>query len=1027
MLLVGIAQFLILGWSSTFATDMYFWDNGTYTVTPTATDAAWNVTNLDPVTFTIDTTNPSINTTFNYWDNVWYKWSNVTDAVFIIKDQSASTTQEEETWVSSIKFYIKLDWVNDYQDITNLATWVQQTSWIDSIDVTIPKEKLVTKLSDSKSYFLLKVVVIDKTNHTTERILNFRYDDTNPVISSSMIVNWSWWTNGWYTSDVTYRVTSTDVTSWPNQIIYCVDTTNTCTPNVTVWSTADIVLSSDSATNYARWQVKDIAWNTTAISSSPAIKIDHNMPTYTSSQAWTLWTNGWYTSDVTFTINAADATSKLNSIKYCVDQAWTCNPDSWYFINWALLQDKTVNVTVSTESNKNYVVWKIYDDAWLSVSDKAWPIMIDKTNPSVSLDTFLSSDLASDSSMPFNLKLLDDSNKTNTDTVYWGNLPVKYVWKIKTSAWAVFSSEWVDTNTSVNNNDFLNKIWWLTIAWDYTFTIELTDKAWNKSEPQTRSFHIYPNYPSQDNSTLTQTGNIQPKYANNSDIYEYEVVLRDEYNNLIYDSKNNITKDARIATVSHIWTKPRIDAYDDTSIVWSSLTTTQSGTDSAWKIKFNLKSVAPWVFDQKFEITLDNWWKDYVANAWTTTITKELTQNSFKKPFTWKFNILTSDGILHPGSTDNVSLTWGFINDEASTKAWDVSIWTLSGSTLRLSNANYSLSVTSLWISKDPATSIYKVPGTVKITANKASPGSVSMYFNWASNIPFVTYTIDRVTVKYPLSSSSSSVFVPDSNLVLPTSTNSEYVIPSSNIVFNWLNVTWAYQASGNSTALNDNNQSNFSDLSTSTKRAEIKKSAQELIMWKTAGGPVVWWVKYVTWDYILESVPTYETLIVKNWNVLIKENYINTAKSKLWIIVMRDNQSDTSKWNIYVSPDVVYINALMYADWWLMAVKTNNWELFTSSDEEDWTRSSTLKNQLIIKWSLFTRNTIWWAALENDLRLPGGSKTTEFFKALTYDLNYVRRGNVQTLSSQYNEWKSWNLEIIYNPLLQTNPPKWFK
>jgi hypothetical protein len=74
---------------------------------------------------------------------------------------------------------------------------------------------------------------------------------------------------------------------------------------------------------------------------------------------------------------------------------------------------------------------------------------------------------------------------------------------------------------------------------------------------------------------------------------------------------------------------------------------------------------------------------------------------------------------------------------------------------------------------------------------------------------------------------------------------------------------------------------------------------------------------------------------------------------------VKSDYKSD-KWWNIYVASNVKNINAVIYADWWLIS-SDSSWVPY---EEDKFVRTDDLQKQLIMKWTLFTRNTIWWAIL---------------------------------------------------------------
>ena len=198
--------------------------------------------------------------------------------------------------------------------------------------------------------------------------------------------------------------------------------------------------------------------------------------------------------------------------------------------------------------------------------------------------------------------------------------------------------------------------------------------------------------------------------------------------------------------------------------------------------------------------------------------------------------------------------------------------------------------------------------------------------------------------------------------------------------------------------------------------RWKIKKNVYSLIKSMT-NGSVVNWVKYIDWSNIEISWNDlwYETLIVKNWNVIINWD-LNSDNKKLWIIVLKDNyliDSDyNNMWNIYINKNVNQINAIIYADWAFRSAD-KNWNIYQDSE---------LNTRLKLIWSLFTRNTIWWAVKASTAyTLPWWQETTDFNLASVYDLNYIRKVN-----NLCNWPDDYSFLIKYNSSIQTDPPKGF-
>ena len=128
------------------------------------------------------------------------------------------------------------------------------------------------------------------------------------------------------------------------------------------------------------------------------------------------------------------------------------------------------------------------------------------------------------------------------------------------------------------------------------------------------------------------------------------------------------------------------------------------------------------------------------------------------------------------------------------------------------------------------------------------------------------------------------------------------------------------------------------------------------------------------------------KTLVVDWSDVYITGNI--TWDGILGIIALQRN----GRWgNIYIDNSVTDIHAFIYADRSLISVRDNPFELL-----HGWTDEEILRDQLYIKWVLFSENTIWWTDWWED----GTSFTCPFYvhsncdfhTAAKYDLNYLRR-----------------------------------
>lgn len=144
------------------------------------------------------------------------------------------------------------------------------------------------------------------------------------------------------------------------------------------------------------------------------------------------------------------------------------------------------------------------------------------------------------------------------------------------------------------------------------------------------------------------------------------------------------------------------------------------------------------------------------------------------------------------------------------------------------------------------------------------------------------------------------------------------------------------------------------------------------LIAWNQAGNKtlvVEWWNIYITWDI--------------RWNGI------------LWLIALKD--SENRGWNIYIDPTVTDIHAFMYADRAVVSYNNSNGE-FDGSDAD-----SLLANQLYIKWSIISENTLGgWDAWSCPFYVDNWVCNSNIAKK--FDFNYLRRYKlVQEYDADWN------------------------
>lgn len=426
----------------------------------------------------------------------------------------------------------------------------------------------------------------------------------------------------------------------------------------------------------------------------------------------------------------------------------------------------------------------------------------------------------------------------------------------------------------------------------------------------------------------------------------------------------------------------------------------------------------------------NNWWINitwikslsplYVSDwnisfkAWDKEIKIDEVSYHFKKPFTWKIDIY-----------DEVKKTW-----ESS---W-IQIWTSQQYRLVWKNnkniniSDYKITSFINQIKASDEISHFISKKSVKETTLKDLSGAIFFATintsSWATRLgnpwiklqtPIVSYKFWWVDVSYYLNDEEEwDNFAP--------------LINNNSKEFMWVRVIWWIQWAWKSEFTGQ--KANISNLYNSDLRTQIRKNSFNYIK-NMKSWDIVNWVKYINWDITISWNQNYETLVVENGNVIIDWD-LNISKKKLWIIVLKDgfnvNKDFNWKWNIYVKPDVEKINAIIYADWW-----------FISSDE-DWNpyitdsidRTKKLQNQLIMHWTLFTRNTIGWSILAWwKYIIPWWSKGDNFDLAMLYDLNYIRRWNISCDKNDNNNCiDKWEYKdpfvIIYDNKVQIDPPKLF-
>ena len=223
----------------------------------------------------------------------------------------------------------------------------------------------------------------DPVNFTTEGTTIFRYasldlaGNLQSTVQRTVMVDKSVPTTnddaptGWQTSNFNINLTLNDSVSGINATYYCIDSANTCTPNVTF--TAPVTISTDGSQYFRYFSIDNAGNNQTVIFKS--IQLDKIAPTITDNYAY----NGtWINSDQFVTLSPSDATSGLNVVKYCTGIG--CDPSTG--------TNLTAPYQFTYNSDQNTTVrYQAWDNASLASTVGEYIVKMDKSAPTVNAGT----------------------------------------------------------------------------------------------------------------------------------------------------------------------------------------------------------------------------------------------------------------------------------------------------------------------------------------------------------------------------------------------------------------------------------------------------------------------------------------------------------------------------------------------------------------------------------------------------------------------------------------------------------------
>jgi hypothetical protein len=487
----------------------------------------------------------------------------------------------------------------------------------------------------------------------------------------------------------------------------------------------------------------------------------------------------------------------------------------------------------------------------------------------------------------------------------------------------------------------------------------------------------------------------------------------------------------------------------------SSATTTSIVPNTGTAFTFTIKSVTP--------LSTDKWEINF--RLWNSPVKLTNVTLGFRKPFLWELEI--RNPFAETGSTNE----WN----------WTIQIWSIDDYRLWLTKTgsiNMTLSseivveegdwvsfltkvlaweqwTDKLQIDEKSLTNTWSLRYTHTVTSPiikfyipfkarlNTSPQAEKMpEYPWIKvDKATISYTLWWKAVKYYISSEDPVWDTVGADSKVNVTANPPRPVTKQNSAdFLWVRVIWGIQWGWNSEFTGQ--QQNISSIAPMNTRTAIRRNATlyitNMTSWQTVNGvKFVDLTKEANKNYPINWELAYETLIVKNGNVLINGK-LNPDKKVLWIIVLKDAFNVTKDynnvWNVYVTPNVSQINAIIYADGWFISVD-NSWNPF---EADSTARTQALKNQLLLNWSLFTRNTIWWAVpsiqTNGQYTLPWWAGTPYINIAIQYDLNYTRRWNVNCALAWWTKVEWWQTVCVYrepfiiryDSRVQTTPPRLF-
>jgi len=918
------------------------------------------------------------------WNWNWDTWTWTVEETEIVKVMFFEQNNDWSTWekinTENVEWVIQEDIFNNFIK-KSVSVFLYYKKW--------EEEKLFKKVFDENTSWVVNIdAVISESKTITRQVKVIRINKQSPTWVLKYSPSNNTWVNSSKTVTLEWAAAWEDWLVWNSKPSYKCEEQWWCIWKLSIQDSAGNVLELEyniqkidkinptiHVTAYpeiASWKQKiwyrceDLGWSWCKNWTDE--KIDY-LPTG-SSKIYCIEDNAWNSSCQKVTAANSDrdysddhlahTNDKRKLFLKCIDNfSWCTTP--------AVIQYRYKNIASTNLTIK--------DNAWNSYTKVFQISKIDKVKPSVTITSPNSFKATDDSRINVSFNDNVPASQINDYSESWIK-EAKYKWNSSCKSWN--NIIW----TSVINWENIN----YTVAWNHKLYLCAIDNAGNIWEV-IEDITIYPgDIDLEQSSVFPDTTN--DKYANFKDYYLYNLQLKDKYWNPIFNKEATEVKqkcdDASCKTLFMDMVDTTLK--DDALIEYDFA----NKTNVSWILNFKIKSYTPGVFSDNFYFKLRDWNDSYNDIWFPKEYYLEANENSFLKPIEWKIEIL---------EWWNIPEIW----KEQKYKINLINTWSLT---------NYNS--WDLKVEKDSIVNQVEWHFWNEFKDEKwyfwDNIGSDSVWFIWKIDankniLKWPQIKAHNLEIKYNLFGQNIRYYL--DSLESAQSCDLETLWAKIFGQLQWdgkWDMTWQ--------------EENFSDLSIWETRSQIRKNAYSQIA-TMRPNTTVNWIKYVeNQNYVVETNPSYETLVVKNWNVILNKNNINFDNSKLWIIVLKDNynvkRDFDNTWNVYIANNVEYIWWSIYADGTIRSAKSN-WDSYEDLE---------LNKKLELFGSIFTRNTIWGAVLGwTEYTIPWGQITSNFDLAEVYDLNYVRK--IDKVCSE-NPEDNYSFVIKYNPSIQTNPPKLF-